>query len=144
MEAIYFGSGDQTPGPDGRLPNCSTGAYVMPDMENMHEMMTTLKPKYVRPVDFLAAFVKGMPGRLAFSHADAQTGPLETIYDGPRPNGYEPSLKEGAIVLGVGGDNSPWGAGTFFEGVITRGFSSAKTDAAVLANVVAAGYTRHR
>jgi hypothetical protein len=50
--------------------------------------------------------------------------------------------KEGAIVLGVGGDNSPWGAGTFFEGVMTAGFASNATDAAVLANIVAAGYTR--
>ena len=50
--------------------------------------MTTLKPKYLHPVDFLAAFVKGGPGRLAFSHADAQkAGSLETIYDGPRPDG---------------------------------------------------------
>lgn len=36
MEAIYFGSGDKAPDPSGRLPNCSTGAYVMPDMENMY------------------------------------------------------------------------------------------------------------
>ena len=56
---------------------------------------------------------------------------------------YEPSKKEGAIVLGVGGDNSPWGAGTFFEGVMTKGVSSSATDAAVVANVVAAGYSRH-
>jgi hypothetical protein len=46
-------------------------------------------------------------------------------------------------VLGVGGDNSPWGAGTFYEGVMTQGFSSSATDAAVLANVVAAGYARY-
>ena len=46
-------------------------------------------------------------------------------------------------MLGVGGDNSPWGAGTFFEGVMTKGVSSSATDAAVVANVVAAGYSRH-
>ena len=57
--------------------------------------------------------------------------------------GWE-SRKEGAIVLGIGGDNSPWAAGTFFEGVMTTGFSSNATDAAVLANIVAAGYSRKR
>ena len=45
-------------------------------------------------------------------------------------------------MLGVGGDNSPWGSGTWFEGVMTKGFSSAETDAAVFANVVAAGYIK--
>ena len=49
--------------------------------------------------------------------------------------------KQGAIVLGVGGDNSPWGAGIFFEGVMTRGYATSATDADVLANIVAAGYS---
>jgi hypothetical protein len=43
---------------------------------------------------------------------------------------------------GVGGDNSPSGAGVFFEGAMTAGFSSNATDAAVLANIVAAGYEK--
>ena len=32
--------------------------------------------------------------------------------------------------------------GTFYEGVMTKGFASNETDAAVLANIVAAGYSR--
>jgi len=46
----------------------------------------------------------------------------------------------GAIILGIGGDNSNWSAGTFFEGAITAGRPSDATDAAVLANVQAAKY----
>jgi hypothetical protein len=46
--------------------------------------------------------------------------------------------KQGAIVMGVGGDNSHSGEGTFFEGCITSGFPSDATDDAVQANIVAA------
>ena len=46
-------------------------------------------------------------------------------------------------MLGVGGDNSPWGAGTFMEGVITKGFATNSTDEAVMANIVDAGYAKH-
>ena len=48
--------------------------------------------------------------------------------------------KQGAIVLGTGGDGSNYGAGTFFEGAITSGNPPDATDDAVQANIVAAGY----
>ena len=59
-----------------------------------------------------------------------------------RPNvpGYNPMHKEGAIILGIGGDNSKTAAGTFYEGVMTSGFPSAATENAVQANIVAARY----
>ena len=110
----------------------------------MHEMMTLpgYAPVRLQPVDFLFAIVKGEPGRLSLAVADAQSdAALRTIYDGPYPANYT-SKKQGGIVLGVGGDNSPYGSGTFFEGVIARGFSSSGVDAAVLAHIVAAGYAR--
>ena len=47
---------------------------------------------------------------------------LETPYEGPRPaGGYEAMKKEGAVVLGIGGDNSHTGEGSFFEGSISSG-----------------------
>ena len=48
--------------------------------------------------------------------------------------------KQGAIVLGVGGDNSDAAIGSFFEGAIASGYSTDATDDAVQANIVAAGY----
>ena len=48
--------------------------------------------------------------------------------------------KQGAIILGIGGDNSNSAQGNFFEGVMTSGTSSDATDDAVQANIVAAGY----
>ena len=62
------------------------------------------------------------------------------MYDGARPNGYAPMKKQGAIILGIGGDNSNTAGGEFFEGVMTSGNAPAATDDAVQANVVAAGY----
>ena len=48
--------------------------------------------------------------------------------------------KEGAIILGIGGDNSISAAGTFYEGSIVTGYPSDATEEAVQANIVAAGY----
>jgi hypothetical protein len=48
--------------------------------------------------------------------------------------------KQGAIILGIGGDHSAWSTGIFFEGCITTGYASNTTDAAVQANIIAAGY----
>ena len=50
--------------------------------------------------------------------------------------------KQGAIVLGIGGDNSDFGIGTFYEGVMTAGYTTDATDDAVQANIVAARYGR--
>ncbi len=46
---------------------------------------------------------------------------MSTYYSGQRPDGYYPMNKEGAIILGIGGDNSNSGQGTFYEGVMTSG-----------------------
>ena len=48
--------------------------------------------------------------------------------------------QEGAIVLGIGGDNSHASAGSFFEGVMTSGHPTDHADNAIQANIVAAGY----
>ena len=49
-------------------------------------------------------------------------------------------LWQGAIILGIGGDNSDGAVGTFYEGAIVKGVSSNATDAKIQANIVAAGY----
>jgi hypothetical protein len=41
---------------------------------------------------------------------------------------------------GLGGDNSDGAVGTFYEGAMTKGFSSNATDAALQASIVAAGF----
>mmetsp|Transcript_111923 Transcript_111923/g.250084 ORF Transcript_111923/g.250084 Transcript_111923/m.250084 type:complete len:425 (+) Transcript_111923:59-1333(+) len=80
------------------------------------------------------------PGHWAIKGGDAQTGKLTVYWDGKRAPGYAPMKKQGAIVMGIGGDNSAFALGTFYEGVMTTGYSSDATDDAVQANIVAAGY----
>lgn len=48
--------------------------------------------------------------------------------------------KEGAIILGIGGDNSVSAQGTWYEGVMTSGYPSDATENSVQANIVAAKY----
>lgn len=48
--------------------------------------------------------------------------------------------KYGGIILGIGGDNSHGGVGTFYEGAITQGYSGDAADVALQANIAAAGY----
>jgi hypothetical protein len=50
--------------------------------------------------------------------------------------------RQAAIVLGIGGDNTHTGEGTFFEGRMTAGVAPDAADDAVQANIVAAGYGR--
>ncbi len=77
----------------------------------------------------------------AIYQGNAQSGPLTTTGTIPLPTDYQPMLQEGAIILGIGGDNSNWGSGYFFEGVMTRGMPTASTMEAVQSNIVAAQYT---
>jgi hypothetical protein len=90
---------------------------------------------------FVTALVKGEPNQWAIRGGNAATGALSTFYSGARPSGYNPMHKEGAIILGTGGDNSITAAGTFYEGVMTSGYPSDATENAVQANIVAAGYS---
>src|SRR5207249_6708453 len=48
--------------------------------------------------------------------------------------------QEGAIILGIGGDNSNSSAGDFFEGVMTAGVPTDTADNSVQANINSVGY----
>jgi hypothetical protein len=54
--------------------------------------------------------------------------------------------KQGAIVLGSGGDccatNTNLSDGTFYEGCLVSGYPSDATENAIQANIIAAGYGR--
>ncbi|HET9141937.1 arabinofuranosidase catalytic domain-containing protein [Actinophytocola sp.] len=139
MEAIYFGN--------IRVWGTGTGngPWIMADLENglysgvnfgFNANDPTINHRYT------TAIIKGEPNHWAIRGGNAQSGGLSTFYNGARPNvaGYNPMRKEGAILLGIGGDNSNSSAGTFYEGVMTSGFPSDATENAVQANIVAAGY----
>ena len=79
----------------------------------------------------------------AIYQGNAQSGALTTTGTIPLPSGYQPMQQEGAIILGIGGDNSNWAKGYFFEGVMTRGMPTTPAMEAVQSNIVAAGYAGH-
>jgi hypothetical protein len=88
---------------------------------------------------------KGEPHHWASLGGDAQQGALSTMFDGTRVDStYDPMRKQGAIVLGNGGDNSNGSQGTFYEGVMTAGYPTNAIDNAVQANIVAAEYNVQR
>ncbi|MDR8412265.1 alpha-L-arabinofuranosidase B [Nonomuraea sp. 3-1Str] len=139
MEAIYFGNikvwGYGT----------GNGPWVMADLENglfsgVNAGYNANDPSVNHR--FLTAIIKGEPNHWAIRAGNAQSGSLSTFYNGKRPNvaGYNPMKKEGAIILGIGGDNSHGSAGTFYEGVMTSGYPSDATENSVQASIVAAGY----
>jgi non-reducing end alpha-L-arabinofuranosidase len=139
MEAIYFGNIKVWGYGSGN------GPWVMADLENglfsganvhLNSGDQSITSHYV------TAMVKGGPNLWAIKAGNAQSGGLTTMYNGPRPNasGYNPMHKQGAIILGIGGDNSHGATGTFYEGVMTSGYPSDSTESAVQASIVAAGY----
>lgn len=140
MEAIYYG--DCTVWGTG----AGKGPWVMADLEN--GLFSGSNPgnnaKDPSISDrFLTSIVKGEPNNWAIRGGNAASGSLSTYYSGQRPtvSGYNPMSKEGAIILGIGGDNSNSAQGTFYEGVMTAGYPSDDTENAVQANIVAAKYT---
>eukprot|EP00927_Polykrikos_kofoidii_P051659 TRINITY_DN45448_c0_g1_i1.p1 TRINITY_DN45448_c0_g1~~TRINITY_DN45448_c0_g1_i1.p1 ORF type:complete len:388 (+),score=57.02 TRINITY_DN45448_c0_g1_i1:61-1164(+) len=150
MEALYWG----TDGGTAEIFSRGTGhgPWVMADLEsgiwggNKSWDAENAQNEAI-DADFVTAMLKGEPGRWALKGGDAQTGPLKTLFEGNRPNlsphatgDYKTMRKRGGIVLGIGGDNNNFANGTFFEGVMTKGYSSDATDDAVHANIVAAGY----
>jgi len=82
----------------------------------------------------------------ALRGGDATSGNLSTYYKGALPGGWTPMKKQGALILGCGGDCcKPSGganasSGIFFEGAIVTGYPTDATEDAVQASIVAAGY----
>lgn len=139
MEAIYFGNST------GWGRGSGNGPWVMADLENglfsgVNAGLNSGDPTVTNR--FLTAVVKGGPNKWAIRGGNAQSGALSTYYSGVRPNvsGYNPMKKEGAIILGIGGDNSVSAQGTFYEGVMTSGYPTDATENAVQANITAAAY----
>jgi len=97
------------------------------------------------PVPSATAFLTDMGASdgqhlYAIYQGNAQSGSLTTTGMLPLPAGYQPMQQEGAIILGIGGDNSNFATGYFFEGVMTKGMPAESALATVQANIVKAGY----
>ena len=137
MEAIYFGTNTFWGQGSG------SGPWIMADLENglfsgSNPDLNSGDPTITSR--FVTAVIKGRQNQWAIRGGNGVSGGLSTYYSGARPSGYNPMYKEGALLLGIGGDNSISGQGTFYEGVVTSGFPSDATENSVQSNIVAAKY----
>jgi non-reducing end alpha-L-arabinofuranosidase len=148
METTYFGT--STNWGRGNGP----GPWIMADMEaglfSGYDAKLNAADPTIDSWRFVTAVVNGGGGnRWQLRGGNAQRGALTTFYEGVRPGSkanadYFPMHKQGAILLGIGGDNGNGSAGTFFEGVMTAGYPTDAATDAVQANIVSARYEVQR
>jgi hypothetical protein len=136
MNAIFFGIGIWGKG-------AGSGPWFMADMEagvwaggnGASSIPNNNNPSVNWP--YAIGIVKSNVTNYAIRVGNAQSGNLITAYDGAAPTTWKMG---GAIILGIGGDNSNSSYGTFFEGAITAGRPTNATDSLVLRNVQSARY----
>ena len=147
METTYFGN--QPAWYHGDPP----GPWIMTDQENNLVGCVNDDPndKFCEGLEsitwrFVTATADGEPHHWRSMGGNAQEGALKVYYDGGRirneRNSYDPMRKQGAILLGNGGDNSNGSSGTFYEGAMTAAgtFPTEALNQEIQANVVAARY----
>ncbi len=142
MDALYFGNSTTWGSGNG------SGPWVMADLEGgifAHGSTGKNNNLMSQTATYVTAIEKNNgTTEFALKAADATAGNLTTYYKGALPPGKNPMQKQGAIVLGSGGDccysNNNASQGTFYEGAIVAGYPSDTTDGAIQANVVSAGY----
>jgi hypothetical protein len=143
MDATYYGTST------GWYHGPPPGPWVMTDQENnLVGCVNTNGGGKLCDIPnitwrFVTAIAKGEPHHWTSMGGDAQQGALQVMYDGQRVDrSYDPMRKQGAILLGNGGDNSNGSQGSFYEGAMTAAgtFPSDATDQLVQSNIVAASY----
>jgi non-reducing end alpha-L-arabinofuranosidase len=149
MEAVYLGNGVVwgTGSGDGPWAMIDLENGLFAGWENMQDRNISTNTSLL--FDFVTALVLGDTadknegkGRFAVFGGDATTGTLKTMYDGIRPErpGYVPAAKQGSVILGIGGDNSNFDGGRFYEGVMANGVASKATVDELQAAIVEAKY----
>ena len=147
METTYFGNSR------GWYYGEGEGPWIMTDQEN--NLVGCVNPdpndKFCEGLEsiawrFVTAMADGEPHHWRSMGGNAQEGDLKVYYDGGRiqnaRSSYDPMRKQGAILLGNGGDNSNGSAGTFYEAAMTASgtFPTEEVNRQIQANVVAARY----
>jgi hypothetical protein len=127
-----------------------SGPWVMADLEYGLFAQGDSKKNSNDPTQsapFVTAVLKNNgTTEYALKGGDATSGSLSTYYKGTLPGGWSPMKKQGALILGCGGDCcKPSGgahasSGIFFEGAIVAGYPTDAAETAIQANIVAAGY----
>jgi non-reducing end alpha-L-arabinofuranosidase len=147
METTYYGTA--TAWYHGNPP----GPWIMSDQENNLVGCVNPSPNDKLCADlpnitwrFVTATMDGEPHHWRTMGGDSQKGNMQVMFEGTRvindQSSYDPMRKQGAILLGNGGDNSNGSQGTFYEGAMTAAgtFPTPETNQKIQANVVAAKY----
>ncbi|HEY5508888.1 MAG TPA: arabinofuranosidase catalytic domain-containing protein [Paludibacter sp.] len=147
METTYYGDANYW------YHGQAQGPWIMTDQENNLVGCVNPSPndKYCSDLPsinwrFVTATADGESHHWRSMGGDAQQGDLKVMYDGQRiindRSSYDPMRKQGAILLGNGGDNSNGSQGTFYEGAMTAAgtFPSKETNQKIHANIVASRY----
>src|SRR3954452_5604069 len=140
MDAINFGT-------ECWFSPCAGGPRVQADLENglFAGGNGSNTANTGRGSAFVTAVLKNNgTSTYAIKDGNAQSGGLSTRYNGslPTQGGYLPMTKQGAIILGIGGDNSNGSVGSFFEGVMTRGYPPDAPENSGQSNIVSVGYSK--
>ncbi len=146
METTYYGNST------GWYHGPGNGPWIMTDQENNlvgcvnPDPNNKACPLPIISWRFVTAMADGEPHHWRSMGGDAQQGDLSVMFDGNRitndRNSYDPMRKQGAILLGNGGDNSNSSQGTFYEGAMTAAgtFPTKETNIKIQANIVSARY----
>ncbi len=143
MSTVYYGTATAWGKGEG------DGPWIMSDMEaGLFSGYETKENAADPSIDwrFVTGMVNGGGGnQWEIWGANAQEGDLINFYKGERPQSkendrYYPMHRKGSVQMGNGGDNGNGSAGTFYEGVITKGYPTEEVVQAVQANIVAANY----
>jgi hypothetical protein len=151
METTYYGNANYW------YHGQDAGPWIMTDQENNLVGCANTSPndKYCADLAsvtwrFITATADGEPHHWRSMGGDAQNGNLQVMFDGARVSNdrssYDPMRKQGAILLGNGGDNSNGSQGTFYEGAMTAPgtFPTKETNQKIQANIVSARYDVQR
>jgi sRNA-binding protein len=148
MNTVYFGTSTAWGSGDG------PGPWIMSDMEaglfSGYNVKQNIENPTIDKWRFVTGVVNGGGGnQWDIRGGNAQENGLKTFYSGIRPSSrensyYYPMHRKGAIQLGNGGDNGNGSSGTFYEGVMTKGYPSDAALNAVQANIVSARYDVQR
>src|SRR5262249_62149183 len=125
-----------------------SGPWVMADLENglFAGANGTNTNNTGRNSTFVTGMLKMNSTTYAIKDGNANSGGLKTDYSGPLPttSGYTPLHLEGAIILGIGGDNSNGSPGPLYQGGVTSRFPPDATPKPSPAHHLAARLRRRR
>lgn len=131
MEALYFGSSCWF------KPCVGDGPWMFADLEwgLFQGSATNGTTNISLPYEYVSGFLKGDVQTYTIRANDATQDVLKLMGSSNRPSAWQTNKLTGAIILGIGGDSSPSGKGTFYEGAMTIGRPNDTTENAVQRNL---------